>query len=437
MKRETLKNQKGGIKLTAKSSNGVFANAPIAAMITIALAAAFLLCGYELVRSPAKSFYIGVYGSDKIPYAMLGGALLTLLFVYGYGWLITLLGTRRTIFLTSLFSAAVIIFCYVAIRNGSRSAVAVLYVFREAYIVVVLEQYWSFVNSILHVEQAKKFNGPFTGIASLGAIVGALIVGRYAELIGSETLLLFGAVSILPAALFSDISYRLGGEPAPSADERGLKSIALSLFKDSSYLRRIGLLIILTQLVSATFGLRLWELLENSIVDTDARTAYMGNLYASINISAGVLQFVVAPIVLHYIAFKFIHPGIPIIHIGAAALLIARPSLFTGALAYFLFKSFDYSIFRASKEIFYIPLSFDCRYRAKEVIDSFGYRASKGGVGGILSLANMIFKSIPGVTYAVVAMGSAFTWMLTVKNLVRQHDDMLEQDSTNSGEQET
>ncbi len=122
------------------------------------------------------------------------------------------------------------------------------------------------------------------------------------------------------------------------------------------------------------------------------------------------------------------------IHIGAAALLIARPSLFTGALAYLLFKSFDYSIFRASKEIFYIPLSFDCRYRAKEVIDSFGYRASKGGIGGIFSLATMIFKSIPGAVHASIAMGSAFTWMLTVKNLVHQHDEMLKEPPVNSEE---
>jgi len=406
-------------------------------MVTIALAAGFLLCGYELVRSPAKSLYLEVYGADRVPYAMFGGALFTFIFVYGYGWLITLLGTRRTILLTSILSAAMITLCYLAIQNGNRPAVAVLYVFREAYIVVVLEQYWSFVNSTLRTDQAKKFNGPFTGIGSLGAILGAFLGLRLIGSMGSEKLLLVGAAFILPAALCSELSYRLGGEPAPSEKERGRKSLELSLFKESSYLRRLGLLIILTQFVSATFGLRLWELVGQHITDLDERTVYILSLYKYINISAGVLQFVIVPIILHYIAFKFIHPSIPIIHIGAAALLIARPSLFIGALAYLLFKSFDYSIFRASKEMFYIPLSFDCRYRAKEVIDSFGYRASKGGVAGIFSLADTIFKTVPVVAYPIVALGSAFTWMLTVSGLVRQHDDMLEQGSTNPGEEKT
>ena len=44
------------------------------------------------------------------------------------------------------------------------------------------------------------------------------------------------------------------------------------------------------------------------------------------------------------------------------------------ALAFFLFKAFDYSIFRAAKEVLYVPLSFDERYRAKEIIDVLGYR---------------------------------------------------------------
>ena len=46
-------------------------------------------------------------------------------------------------------------------------------------------------------------------------------------------------------------------------------------------------------------------------------------------------------------------------------------------LAFALFKTIDYSTFRAAKEILYIPLSFDARYRAKEVIDVFGYRFGK------------------------------------------------------------
>ncbi len=50
--------------------------------------------------------------------------------------------------------------------------------------------------------------------------------------------------------------------------------------------------------------------------------------------------------------------------------------------AYVCFKSIDYTLFRASKELLYIPLSFDVRFRSKEFIDVFGYRGSKGVASG-------------------------------------------------------
>ena len=358
----------------------------------------------------------------------------TAIFVYVYGWTITLMGTRRTLLLTSLFSGFAIAACYFALKRGIGPAALVLYAFREAYIVIVIEQYWSFINSTLKHTSAKKLNGPICGLGSLGSFIGGVIVGRWAVALGSETLLLFAAASLLPAALCSDMAYHLGGEPAPSEKERGRKSLELSLFKDSSYLRRIGLLIILTQLISTTLYLRFSVLLEQELPMTDVRSAYMGNFYAMIAFWAGVLQFVVAPLLLSYTSLSSMHLAIPVGHVALAAALIARPSLLTAALAYFIFKVLDYSIFRAGKEIFYIPLSFDSRYRAKEVIDSFGYRASKGGAAGLASLVRMIFGVVPGVLYPSAALASALGWLVTVKKLVRQHEDVLKQHSI--GEQQ-
>ncbi|MGB9595881.1 MAG: Npt1/Npt2 family nucleotide transporter, partial [Candidatus Poribacteria bacterium] len=117
------------------------------------------------------------------------------------------------------------------------------------------------------------------------------------------------------------------------------------------------------------------------------------------------------------------------IHLISAAVLLIKPSLFTGGLAYLVFKAFDYSIFRAGKEIFYMPLSFDSRYRAKEVIDAFGYRASKGISAGLTSLATAVADFFGYVllsaVYPITAFVSAVLWLVTVTSVVRQHDKMI------------
>ncbi len=361
---------------------------------------------------------------------MLGGAIFTIILLYGYGWLITLVGPRRTILITSLFSSAIITLCYFAVRNGVGIASWFLYSFREAYIVVVIEQYWSLINSILREDQAKKFNGPITGVGSLGAIVGGFTVGSVAVKLGTEPLLLLTAASLLPSALFSDLSYRFGGEPEPPKDEKGKhKPLALSLFKESSYLRRIAALIFLTQIMSTVLDISFSGIVYDTFMVKDERTAFFGIFYGRLNLVAGILQFIVAPILLSRVRLKYIHPAIPVIHVATAIILLIKPSLFTGGLAYLVFKVIDYSVFRAGKEIFYIPLSFDSRYRAKEVIDSFGYRASKGISAGLTSLATTAagligYVLLPAV-YPITAMFSAFMWLGTVLGLVRQHDRIM------------
>lgn len=401
--------------------------------MAIAFAAGFLLCGYEFIRASSNSIYIEFYGSDRLAYAMVAGTVFTAIFLYGYGWILTWIGPRRTLLFTSLLSSLMMFCCYLALQHGIRLAAVATYALREAYIVIVIEQYWSLINSSLKEGQAKVFNGPITGVGSLGAITGGLMVGRLAKPMGTNTLLLFAAASLLPAAICSELSYDPRKEPAPSEKERGRKSLALSLFVESSYLRRIGLLIVLTQVISTALDLRFFGLVERSFPVKDARTAYIGDFYAILNASAFVLQFVAAPLLLSYISLRFIHPAIPIVHVAAAIILILRPSLFTGGLAYLLFKALDYSVFRAGKEIFYIPLSFDSRYRAKEVIDSLGYRASKGGAAGLASLLVMMFRmmsrGVPGAIYPSAALASALGWLRTVRKLVRQHDDILKQPS--------
>lgn len=390
--------------------------------LSIALSAGFLLCGYEFIRSTSTSLYIEAYGKDKLPYAMFGGAIFTFIFLYGYGWVLTWIGPRLTLLSTSIFSCFAILFCFFAVDRGIRIASWFLYAFREAYIVVIIEQYWSLINSTLKEDQAKIFNGPITGVGSLGAIAGGFTVGLIAEKIHTEQVLLLSALSLIPAAVCSEISYRVAGEPTY---EKKRESLALSLFAESSYLRRIGALIFLTQVMSTVLDLRFSGLVADFITDKDERTAFLGTFYGRLNLVSGILQFVIAPVLLRFISLKVIHPIIPVIHIASAIALIIRPSLLTGGLAYLIFKSLDYSIFRAGKEVFYIPLSFDCRYRAKEVIDAFGYRASKGISSGIISLVTRILGSIPGHTYAVTSVFSALLWLFVVTGLVREHDRIL------------
>ena len=384
----------------------------VAAAAAIAFASASLLCGYEFIRSVSQSLYIEAYGAIRLPWVMTLAPVGTLLIIYGYGRLLSWLGAKRAIVLTSLLSAAAIIGCYMAILAGSRLATAVLYVFREAYIVLLVEQVWSFINSTLRSGEGRQLNGPICGIASLGAIAGGLFVRHLAVGTGSANLLVFAAASLIPTGLLAAVAYHAGGEPMPAPEEAGGKQGHLGLrgFFGSRLLTGLALLIVSTQVVSAVLDIQLSRFVEVSIPVRDERTRWFGGFYAALNVGAAFLQFIGAPLLLQFGSVRAAHIGIPLLHLALCAASIFFPSLRTAAAAYFAFKAIDYSLFRAAKELFYVPLSFDARYRAKQLIDAFGYRLAKGGASGSLALAGR-FVVLPIVSLPVIAVAALMVWL--------------------------
>ena len=403
----------------------IFPKRTLLAALSIAVAGSFLLCGYEFIRAVSTSLFIDAYGAKNLPRVMVAVPPSVFLLLYLYGRLLSWLGAKRALLLTSILSAGLIAGCYNLILMGYAIATAVAYVFREAYIVLIIEQYWSLVNSTLTSKQARWINGPFCAIASIGSITGGSLVAHLAPSLGSEVLLLFAAGSLLPAALFAMFAYAAAGEPQPAATEQGGRQghTGLKVLARSRYLVFLFLLILTTQVVSTVLDLRFNGLVETDIVDKDMRTAFYGRFYGQwLGISAFVLQLS-AGFVLRFIPIRLLHPGIPLIHLIAGAVLTIAPSLRSGATAFLLFKAFDYSLFRAAKEILYIPLAFDARYRAKQVIDSFGYRFAKGGSAGVITVIGFIV-AIPGTAFSLTAMVMAILWSGIVSNLTKQYQNL-------------
>src|SRR3989344_2502477 len=197
--------------------------------LTISSAALFTLCSYEFLRSPSNVLFKASYGAERLPIIMAIMPIAVFLILYFYGWLLSKIGPRRTLFWTTLLSSGMLFTSYIAIQNGSSLASALLYLFREAYIVLLIEQYWSFINSTLDQSEAKKLNGPIAGLSSLGAITGGVLVSQLAGALGTQAMLLFSAGLLIPAAFISDLGYAHCGEPEPTRQEKGGKKGHLAL----------------------------------------------------------------------------------------------------------------------------------------------------------------------------------------------------------------
>lgn len=393
----------------------------VAAMM--AAAAMFTLAGYEFIRSPSTVLFKAAYGAENLPLVMAAMPVVVFGGVALYGWILSQLGPRRTLLVTSLGSSLMIFACYLILLTGSKSITPVLFLFKELYIVLLIEQYWSYINSSLQPATAKKVNGPITGIAGIGGAIGGPMVGFSAEFFGTETMILFASLALLPAAWLSNQTYRTFGEPELPPRNESHGHLGLSLFRENPLLVSLLAIVLSAQVVAAVLDFKFQSLLSIQFAGRiDEETSFQGWFWGTLNTSVLVLQFIVTPLLLSFFSLRFVHFLMPLVHLGAIAMAIVEPSVLTVGVAFFLFKAFDYSIFRAAKEVLYVPMGFDERYRAKEVIDVFGYRTGKGAPSVVIAVLQKMGVAMSSY-YLFIGLAMTVIWLALVFPLTRQRGE--------------
>ncbi|HET6345971.1 MAG TPA: Npt1/Npt2 family nucleotide transporter, partial [Myxococcota bacterium] len=160
------------------------------------------------------------------------------------------------------------------------------------------------------------------------------------------------------------------------------------------------------------------EVIEHSFTDTDARTRAIGHVYAFINFGSLLLQVGTGPL-LRLVGLPLTLLGVPALLGASIAAFAAAPGFGTMAVAKVVGKCADYSVFRAAKEILYIPLTYAEKTQGKALVDMLTYRVAKGGVSLLLlGLAGLGVHV--GISY--VNVGLCSLWLaLTVAVLRRYH----------------
>ena len=388
--------------------------------VLMAISALFTLAGYEFIRSSSTVLFKSAYGAENLPLVMAAMPVVVFGGVALYGWVLSQLGPRRTLLVTSLGSALFIACCYLILLTGSKTITPVLFLFKEFYIVLLIEQYWSYINSSVQPATARKVNGPVTGIASVGGAIGGLLVGIFAEPLGTELMVLLAALALLPAALVSNMTYRRYGEPVVAADVPSAGYTGLGLFRHNPILISLFSIVVASQVVAAVLDFKFQSLLSIEYQgNPDKETAFQGRFWGILNTSVLALQFIITPLLLSLIHLRLVHLMMPLVHLIAIGVALVEPTVFTVGLAFFLFKAFDYSIFRAAKEVLYVPLGFDERYRAKEMIDVFGYRTGKGG-SSVVIVALQQAGVLINHYYLWIGVAMTLCWLVLVVPLTRK-----------------
>lgn len=121
--------------------------------------------------------------------------------------------------------------------------------------------------------------------------------------------------------------------------------------------------------------------------------------------------------------------------LGATPLAIA---VFFGGAQNCLSRAAKYSVFDATKEMAFIPLDHESKLKGKAAIDGVGSRLGKSGGSLIHQGLLMIFVTLAGITpyVAVILMAVIIVWIVAVRILGRQFNELVEEERVASGKVE-
>jgi AAA family ATP:ADP antiporter len=380
-----------------------------AAVAALGALAFVMLFGYAMARPASESLFLETFGSKALPevWITVAAAMVVAVALYNAA------AARFELFAVMLGAIALAGATLVALLSSLGAAPSVaflLYVWKDVHIVLLLECLWSFANLVFTTRAATGAYGLFCAAGSLGGISGNLAMGSLAGRYGTAQALW----TILPVlALEALVVWQLAratGRPRPPERDRARVGDALGIVRRSAYLPHLLLLVGLVQVVITLVDYQYNVVIEKAYPLLDARTAIIGRVYAVIDAVSLALQLATGA-VLGTLGLRAVLLGIPAVLGAALGWFALMPAFLSMAVVKVASKALDYSLFRAAKEMLYIPLSYADKTRGKALVDMLTYRVAKGGASLVLvMMVGLGLATVMLVTGALLVAWGAVTW---------------------------
>ena len=370
-----------------------------------AMICCFLLCAeYAVVRPVANSLFIHTFGSACFPYAWLATVPLSMLVVSLYNSLLPKWGCNQ-FFRVSAIAIIVGNVCFAYLFPPFPWTSFLLYLWKDVYILLIHQQLWSVLHATIPLDRAKSLYGILFGVGGLGAIFGSAFPSFCAVAYGSEKLLYLSFPFYLMLLFFYGRLTKMSAVDQLTGDMEEKKTTSWNSFfygcqliKRSRFLLFALIVVILMQLSSAILDFQFNDFLSRLFPDKDVRTEYSARLLSIGHVATVFLQFIGSYLFIRLMGFRNSHLAIPLI-LGCNSLFYAFFPLFPLlSFSFMALKAFDFSLFHVLKEILYVPLRADEKFRAKAIIDVFAYRSAKAVA------ACLIFAFQPMLTWLSIAL---------------------------------
>jgi AAA family ATP:ADP antiporter len=396
--------------------------------VFFAMLSAMTICGeYAMTRPTSNALFLTQFSSKGYPWVWLATVPLNLAVIYLYNRFLPKFGPLKILWTFAIATAGINALAGVLYFKAPLF-IFFQYAWKDIYVLLMLKQLWSMIHSTLPASRAKYLYGCIYGVGTIGAISGSLIPGFLATYLGSEKilyltipvylLLLFAYTMAFNRSGVNESTFTKDLTPDPRPRE------AFSLIRRSPVLIAVLLLVVFMQVSVGLMEYQFNAHLELNILEKDLRTAYCGKLGGLVNLLSLAFQFIGGFLMIRTLGLRGSHFLIPILLCTSALSAIALPTFAILSASYVFLKAVDFSLFGVIREMLYVPLQLDAKFRAKAIIDVFAYRTSKALVSLGLLLLQIVAGSYLLQLTSYISIAVFIGWLATVAILFRKRENV-------------
>jgi HEAT repeat protein/MFS family permease len=411
----------------------------------------FALAGYLVLtvstfitgRIQRDSLFLTEFTKEDLAYMYISVAVMVPLPAYLFARIADRFRRERMLIVTLGVTIALMAVMRVLLETGRAWVYVILYNFVEVYGTFLILQFWTFAGDLFSSREAKRLFPIVSAGSVVAGVVCGIVISALVKAIGTENLLfpqmacLLGAGALITwvarteRARLREVVVR--GQARPSGGDK--HSFAVSSQAQhvlhSKHLKIIALMTVATfvtvPLVDYQFKVLVKEHFTSAtgVVDTDGLSEFMGQFSAATGVIAAVVQLVVTSRLLERFGVVSALLVLPLTLLGGLVAHVA--SLVSAYVAVVITKgsenAFRYSIYDATMQVLYTPVSSQVRGRAKTFIDGIVKPVSGGLAGAAMVLLvgplHLPLKSL-AVVSAVLVVGWIGLILLIRREYVRE-----------------
>jgi AAA family ATP:ADP antiporter len=434
------------------SGLGALFNVQRGEWLPVLLASVFFFCVLTalMVLRPAREALGMQRGIEAVRWLFMATALVTLVAVPAFGWLVSRF--RRMVFITAtyaLFALSLLAFHLVMVLAPTAIGITsgqVFYVWFSVFNLFSTMVFWALMADRFTLDQGKRLFALIAVGGTLGAVFGPWLAWQLAEPLGTPALLLvaigFLLLAIVAAWAVAHVQPRAvdpvdarghtdasgTAAPAQRADAAIIGGSAWAGFRAvlrSPYLLGIAGYIVLMTLMGTLLYFTRLQMVAALGDDVDLRTTIFARIDLITQLATLVLQALIAGHLMRRIGVAFTLALLPVtVALGFVGLAIVGS---LAALIVFeaVFRALQRALTRPARETLYTVTSRADKYKSKAFIDTFVYRG--GDVLGAQLEGLLVRLGLGLAALATVAVPLALLWALLGLWLGRAQQRMARQ----------